>query len=173
MIIIKIKLAGQLFESLVNGDGGLRRVLFTQGCPHMPKCCGCHNPSTWNLEDGTAFNTEDLIADIKNNPLLSGITLSGGEPFMQAQAISEILSDSKKLGLNTWVYSGYTYEELLGMLKVQGVLSSLLNIDVLVDGKFCIDLQDTNLKYRGSSNQRLIDVQKSISEDKIILYEVI
>ena len=157
---MKIRIAGFEPESIVDGYG-FRFVIFTQGCPH--KCQGCHNPQSHDFNGGTEYDTADIIKMFANNPLLSGITLSGGEPFCQSEACLEIAREAHRMGFNVWCYTGYEFYEVIGnpLLK---------EVDVLVDGKFIESQKSFNLSFRGSANQRLIDVPKSFKEKKIVLY---
>lgn len=160
---MKIKIAGIVQESIVDGPG-FRTAIFTQGCPHH--CPGCHNPQTHDFDGGTWIETEEIIKPILNNILLDGITLSGGEPFCQAEACAEIARAARESGLNVWSYSGYTYEQLAsGKDEWKMLLSEL---DVLVDGPFIMDKKTLDARFRGSSNQRLIDVQKSLKSGEIV-----
>lgn len=166
-----VRLAGIAYESLVNGPG-LRRVFFAQGCKH--NCKGCFNPSTHDFQGGELKDIDELVDDIKKNPMIKGITFSGGDPFEQAEEFSIIAEKVKELGLNIWCYTGYTFEHILKSMNNENNWSSLLyNIDVLVDGKFDEKKRDPKVKFRGSSNQRIIDVKKSISLKKVITLEEI
>ncbi len=149
---MKIKIAGIEPESIVDGTG-IRFAVFTQGCPHH--CKGCHNPNTWDDSRGRYVDTDDLIRQFTSKELLDGITLTGGEPFMQPDACLELALGARNHGLNVWCYTGYTYEEI----KRNGIRSEkelLRNIDVLVDGRFVQEKKSLDLKFRGSSNQRII-----------------
>lgn len=162
-----IRLYGIVNDSIVDGRG-VRLAVFTQGCKHG--CKGCHNPKSWKLDDGYEESVENILSKVKSNPLLDGITMSGGEPFLQPEPFLKIITEVKKIGLDVWCYSGYTYEEILcGNLKYSREI--LEKIDVLVDGKFEEDKKDLSLWYRGSSNQRVIDVQKSLLEKRIHILE--
>lgn len=162
-----IRLASDLtFDSIVDGPG-LRMVVWTQGCTH--NCKGCHNPQTHAIEDGKLVAIEDIIAKIEGSQLQSGLTLSGGEPFLQAQALLPIVEAAKKKGLNIWAFSGFTFEQLQ-QNPIQNTL--LEKLDVLVDGKFIEAKKDYRLHFKGSSNQRIIDVQKSLQEKTIVLHEI-
>ncbi|MGM9972513.1 MAG: anaerobic ribonucleoside-triphosphate reductase activating protein [Clostridiaceae bacterium] len=164
----KIRLAGILKESLVNGPG-MRRVFFSQGCSH--NCKGCFNPETHDFHGGYIWDADELVKDVKDNPLLKGVTFSGGDPFQQAEAFAYLAQELKKLGLNIWSYTGYTFEYLVeNMNKVPNWKAMLNNIDVLVDGKFEEDKKEEGLKYRGSSNQRIIDVKQSLEALKVVLF---
>lgn len=159
--------SGIVKESIVDGTG-IRYVIFLQGCPH--RCAGCHNPNTHAFEGGKPYTVEEILADIKKNPLLSGVTLSGGEPFSQPRPLSLIAQQVKASGMNIWTYSGYTYEELLSMAKEDEYVKLLLNYtDVLVDGRFILDQKSLMLKFRGSKNQRVIDINKTRQAGEIVL----
>ncbi len=156
----KIRLAAILPESLVNGTG-IRRVLFAQGCPH--NCEGCFSPHTHSYTDGTLMDMDEIISDIKNNPLLRGVTFSGGEPWDQAEKFAYIAKEVKNLGLNVWCYTGYTLEYILdNKQKRKGWNELLQYTDVLVDGRFKEDEKAEGLRFRGSANQRIIDVKDSL-----------
>lgn len=168
---MKLRIASPLTtDSIVDGPG-LRAVIWTQGCNH--NCTGCHNPQTHNLCGGTETDTEDIIETIKSLKLHKGITLSGGEPFLQPKALEEIAMESKKIGFDVWAYTGFTLEQLISENNPSNKenFNLLKNIDVLVDGKFIESKRDINLKFRGSSNQRVIDVKKSLESDKVVLHE--
>lgn len=166
----KIRIAGLVKESIVDGPG-FRYVVFTQGCPH--NCKQCHNPHTHPVEGGRFESIDYIAEDIKKNPLLKGVTLSGGEPFLQAKKLVKLLD---KIDLNRYsvlTYTGFEYEYLLKNANEQnGYLELLEHTDILIDGKFEIDLKMNNdKKFRGSSNQRAIDVKNSLNENKVIEYE--
>lgn len=151
---MKIRIAGIVNDSIVDGEG-VRLTVFTQGCPHH--CHGCHNPQTWNLDGGHEIDTEEIVEKLKENPLLSGITFSGGEPFLQPAPLAEIARAAHKLGLDVWSYTGFTLEELEKRTDVQQLLNE---VDVLVDGPYVEALRDLTLRFRGSSNQRIIDLNE-------------
>lgn len=163
-----MKMAGFYDESISNGLGW-RAVLFVSGCPH--NCPGCHNKQAQNFEYGTEFNKQEIIERIKQNSILKGITISGGEPLCK-ENIPEVLDFIKDLRkekpeFNVWCYSGYTFEEL--MARNDDITKQCLNeIDVLVDGEYIESQKEPNLKFRGSKNQRIIDVHKCINEQKIV-----
>lgn len=165
----KIRIAGVIKESTVDGPG-FRYVIFTQGCPHH--CEGCHNPETHDMNGGKLESITTLAEDITKNPLLKGITLSGGEPFMQAKKLVKLLSliDLKRYSVMT--YTGFKYEYLISNANDDnGYLELLKLTDVLIDGKFMKDLKSSSAKFRGSTNQRAIDVKSSLKENSIILHE--
>ena len=162
--IKEIRLAGICYNTLVNGIG-MRRVFFSQGCTH--NCKGCFNPETHSFTKGKMFDIDKLVNEVVSDPLLKGVTFSGGDPFQQAPAFLEFAKKLKQHNINIWSYTGYTFKEILQGTEEQKEL--LKYVDVLVDGEFKIDLK-TDCKYRGSSNQNIIDVQKSLKENKIIKY---
>lgn len=163
-----MKVSGFYEESISNGLGW-RAVLFVSGCPHH--CIGCHNKVTWDFNYGKEFNEEEIISKIVNNSILKGVTVSGGEPLCQ-ENIKTVLEFIKKIKLlkpdfDIWCYSGYTLEEL--KIRNDEVTNELLNIiDVLVDGKFILEEKDPKLKFRGSRNQRVIDMKETIKQGRII-----
>ena len=159
---MQIRIAGLVSESYVDGDG-IRFAIFVQGC--LRHCEGCHNPDTHALDGGRLIDTAEIIAQIKKNPLLDGITLSGGEPFLQITAANEIARAAKSFGLSVWCYTGYTFEELPPDAE-----PLLENIDVLIDGAFIEGLRDLELQFCGSRNQRIIDVRKTREQKKIMLW---
>lgn len=165
---VKIRLYGSLKESITDGPG-FRYAVFTQGCPHQ--CDGCHNPDSHDFSAGRLVDTDDLLADILANPLLDGLTLSGGEPFMQAEACALLASEARKSGLNVIVYSGYTWEELLENAPWQPGWQDLISsTDILIDGRYEKSRRSLNLRFRGSANQRAIDVPASRGEGMAVLY---
>ena len=163
---MKIRIAGTVNDSVVDGPG-IRYTVFFQGCHH--NCFGCHNPQTHSVDGGYEIDTDEIIKEIRNNPLLDGITLSGGEPLLQVEGAGELARICRENGLNVICYTGFTYEKIFGIKNI-GLL--LPYIDYLVDGKFENDLRDLSLKYRGSKNQRIIDVQKSLIQESIVTIEM-
>lgn len=160
----KIRLASPLqFDSIVDGPG-IRCVLWTQGCVHA--CPGCHNPQTHDRQAGTLTDIDEIINDMKASKLQSGITLSGGEPFLQSVELIPICEAAKQLGWNIWAFTGFKIEELM---KKEETLSLLNYLDVLVDGKFVEAEKDYRLKFKGSKNQRIIDVPASLSTSQVVL----
>ncbi|WP_214755880.1 MULTISPECIES: anaerobic ribonucleoside-triphosphate reductase activating protein [unclassified Exiguobacterium] len=144
-----------LDESVVDGPG-IRTVIFTAGCPH--RCLGCHNPESWNPRGGEDVPVEDLLTRIEQSGW-DGVTVSGGEPFLQPEALARLVDGCKALQKNVWVYTGYTFEQLQAM-DDEHVTSVLDRADVLVDGRFEQPLMDRSLRFRGSSNQRIIFLNK-------------
>lgn len=160
-----INIAGIVEDSIVDGIG-YRYTIFVQGCPHH--CKGCHNPKTHAFHTGKNVDTKVILADIKKNPLLDGVTFSGGEPFSQSTPLLQLAKEIKKIPLTLWIYTGYTYEELLAKNKPD--IKELLSLaDVLVDGRFILSQRNLNLYFRGSTNQRLIDLNLTRKEGKIVL----
>lgn len=159
-----LRIAGVIDESIVDGPG-IRFVIFTQGCPH--NCPGCHNPQTHDFASGHVVPISQLLAEIQANPLISGVTLSGGEPFCQPEPLAELVRVLKQGGKHIMAYSGYTWEQLL-QLEDPAVGMLLRQCDVLVDGPFVEAQRDLTLRFRGSRNQRLINVQKSLREGRIV-----
>lgn len=154
-----MKVMNILHDSVVDGPG-LRTVIFFAGCPH--RCKGCHNPQSWNMKNGTDLTVEDIMVEVCSNPL-ANVTFSGGDPFVQAKKIVPLAKKIKKLGKNIWIYTGYTMEELQSSKDVYK--HQLLSLcDVLVDGPFILELRDLSLPYRGSSNQRIIELQQPIHD---------
>ncbi len=151
---MKIRIAGIVDDSVVDGDG-MRLTVFTQGCPHH--CAGCHNMNTHPFDGGRETDTEQILAEVDANPLLNGITFSGGEPFMQPSPLARLAADIHARGLDVWTYSGFTLEELIA--KHNPAIDALLReIDVLVDGRYEDKQRDLTLRFRGSKNQRIIDM---------------
>ena len=165
-----IRLAADLqSDSIVDGPG-LRTVIWTQGCSHH--CHECQNPQTWDFEGGGLVPIPDVLEAIDELEYQTGITFSGGDPMFQPESCNEIAVYCKKKGYNIWVYTGFTYEELLKMSKEKPIYQEFLsNIDVLVDGKFDLAKRNPNLLFRGSSNQRLIDMKKTLASHQVVLYE--
>ena len=164
-----IRLAADLqSDSIVDGPG-LRTVIWTQGCAHH--CKGCQNPSTHDFKGGYLEDVDNLKEEIKALDI-DGITLSGGDPMFQVEASLEIAKYAKSLGLNVWCYTGYTYEELMAISKTNKKMLDLLNnIDALVDGRFELDQLSYEVVFRGSKNQRIIDVASSLKVGKAIEFE--
>lgn len=162
----QLRVAGTVNESIVDGPG-IRYVIFTQGCHH--NCVGCHNPQTHAFDGGSLIDINDIIKQVKRNPLLDGITFSGGEPFEQADVLSELAREIKALGLNVMTYTGYTIEYINKNKTYHMGWEKLLSLtDILVDGKFEITKKNLLLKFRGSENQRIIDVGRSIKLNSVV-----
>ena len=158
-----LDLSGIVSDSIVDGPG-IRTTIFSQGCPHH--CKGCHNPETWAFGCGTQMPVEDIVDIVKSNPLCRGVTFSGGEPFSQAAGIAKLAALLKELGYEVASYSGFTFEELLEGTEDQKKL--LENIDILIDGRFILAEKSLEIAFRGSRNQRVLDVKKSLAEGKAV-----
>jgi len=166
----KIRLAADLqTDSIVDGPG-LRTVIWTQGCSHH--CKGCQNPQTWDFKGVALVPLEMVYEVIDELEYQEGITFSGGDPMFQPEACTKIAKYCKDKGYNIWVYTGYTYEELMKLSKEKPIYKKFLSyIDVLVDGKFVLKERDLNQLFRGSRNQRLIDVQETLKSNNIVLFD--
>ncbi len=164
-----IRLYGEVSDSIVDGPG-LRYGVFVQGCTHG--CPGCHNPDSQPAEGGTLTAIADIVARIRKNGLIQGITLSGGEPFEQPAACAELACRLKAEGYDVWAYSGYLYEDLLARAQDDEAVAQLLDVvDVLVDGPYVESLGSYTLKWRGSSNQRIIDMERTRAAGDIVLWQ--
>jgi anaerobic ribonucleoside-triphosphate reductase activating protein len=161
-----LRIAGTVQDSIVDGPG-IRYVIFTQGCPH--RCLGCHNQETHDIAGGKEADIESILQQIRENPLLSGVTFSGGEPFIQAEALLQVAKAVKAMRKHLMIYTGYLYEDLLQMDKPE-VQELLLEADILVDGPFVLEKRDLTLQYCGSSNQRVIDLVKTREKGEVVLY---
>lgn len=168
---MKIRLAAGLqTDSIVDGLG-IRTVIWTQGCSH--NCKGCHNKETHDFTGGKEFELEEIKKKIAKLEYQDGITFSGGDPMFQPEACSILAKFIKEQDMNVWCYTGFTFEELLKMSKKNKfIIEFLKNIDILVDGKFDIVKKSYNIKFRGSTNQRIIDVQKSLKYEKACCVEL-
>lgn len=154
-----IRIFGVVEESIVDGPG-IRYSIFVQGCSHG--CPGCHNPESHSPKGGELRSIESVLGGIRSNKLIAGVTLSGGEPFEQPHACATLVQHLKADGYNIWTFTGYLYEDLIKMSRVNPDIACLLdNIDVLVDGPFVEELKSLELDWRGSSNQRVIDLAKT------------
>ena len=167
---MKIRLAGDVQpDSIVDGDG-IRTVIWFQGCSH--KCPGCHNPQSQPFDGGFEVDIEEVFKEIDNLKYQQGITLSGGDPFFQPEAALEICKYAHNKGYNVWSYTGFIYEDLLKLAKKKPIIKELLdNLDVLIDGPFILDKKSFECKYRGSTNQRVIDLKHTnLNGELILLY---
>lgn len=162
---MKLRIAGTVNDSIVDGPG-IRFTIFTQGCPH--NCKGCHNPQTHDFNGGELVDTDALLVKVKENPLLDGVTFSGGEPFCQAEALAFLGKQIKALGLNIITYTGYTFEHLIDHQNENGWGELLKITDFLIDGPFILEQKDWEIKFRGSSNQRYIDCQESLKQGRAV-----
>ena len=164
-----IKLASELQPDSVVDGTGIRTVIWTQGCSH--NCPYCHNPKTHDFNAGELVELDDVIKALENLTGQDGVTFSGGDPMFQPKQCAILAKKVHELGMNVWAYTGFTYEELLEKGN-KDILEFLNDIDVLIDGKFEIDKKSMDLEFRGSSNQRIIDVPKSLENHKVILYDL-
>jgi anaerobic ribonucleoside-triphosphate reductase activating protein len=163
---MEMRIAGTVRESVVDGPG-LRFVIFAQGCTHQ--CKGCHNPDTWDPLGGLPVSAGDLLEQIKKEKLIKGVTFSGGEPFLQAEPLAWLGREIKNLGLDIITFTGYTWDRLQALsLQEEAVKDLMLVSDYIVDGPFILSEKDFDLPFRGSRNQRIIDVKKSIAADNIV-----
>ena len=153
-------------------DGpGIRMTIFTQGCNHH--CPGCQNPQTHDFNGGHFIEIDEILSMIDENPLLDGITFSGGDPMDQAAALVPLAREIKERGLNLVIFTGYTYERLMECSHERPDMFELLTFaDILIDGPFILAKKSLELKFRGSSNQRIIDVQKSLVEGFVVLHDL-
>lgn len=151
-------LAGIAGDSIVDGPG-IRTTFFSQGCPHH--CPGCHNPETWDFSGGTPMEEECLVEIVKSNPLCRGVTFSGGEPFSQAEGFTRLAQLLKAQVYEVASYTGYTFEQLLQGTQAQKEL--LAQLDILIDGPFLQEQRSLELNFRGSRNQRILNVPASLS----------
>ena len=162
-MVSKLRIHGIVPESIVDGPG-LRYVVFTQGCPHH--CKGCHNPQTHPFEGGRLITIDEIIDEYKKNPLLSGITFSGGEPFCQSQALWELGQAIQELGGNVITYTGFLYEDLEKKAVTDSSIRGLLSVtDLLVDGPYIEEQRSLDLPFRGSRNQRLLSLTGRIGPE--------
>jgi anaerobic ribonucleoside-triphosphate reductase activating protein len=162
-----MRIADVISDSIVDGPG-LRMTVFTQGCPH--RCPGCHNPQTHDPNGGMEYSIASILAFAAENPLLDGLTLSGGEPFAQAADCAALARGAHEMGLNIWCYTGYTYEELLAR-AVPAELELLNACDVLIDGPFLQSERSLELHWRGSKNQRIIDLNATRRTGRTVVLE--
>lgn len=153
-------------DSIVDGEG-IRSVIWFQGCSH--NCPGCHNPETHDFNAGVIVSIDEMKAQIDELEFQAGVTFSGGDPMMQVEALIELASYVHEKGMNVWVYTGFTFEELMMLAeKNDSYRKALEEIDVLVDGKFVMELKSFDVQFRGSSNQRILDVKKSLEKGKVV-----
>ena len=166
---MEIRIAGITRESIVDGPG-IRLVVFTQGCPH--NCPGCHNPETHDPAGGKLMDITEIINLIEQAKLIRGITFSGGEPFLQAGKLATIAQMAHQHNLNVVTYTGFLFEKILHFaITDTDILALLQQTDILIDGPFKKEERDLRLAFRGSLNQRIIDVPKSLTIGKVVLWE--
>ena len=159
-------------ETIVDGEG-IRYSIYLAGCSHH--CVGCHNPESWNPRAGELLTEEriqSIIREIKANPLLDGVTFSGGDPFYQVEECIEIAKYIKSKKMNIWCYTGFTYETLIKLAKDNPKIIEFLKlIDVLVDGPFILEKKSLDCVFRGSTNQRIIDTKLSLKNKEVVLVD--
>ena len=169
-----MRIAGFEEESIADGPG-LRYVIFAQGCNHQ--CPYCQNPGTWDVNGGNEYSVKEIKRKLtklkKQSKSLKGVTFSGGEPFLQPADFAELAQAVRKAGWDVVTYTGYTYEELIGLEKNAnaGAEALLAATDILIDGKYVHKLYSADLRFRGSSNQRIIDIAKTREKGQIVLWE--
>ena len=161
-----LDLSGIVGDSIVDGPG-IRTTIFSQGCPH--RCEGCHNPETWAFGCGTPMDAQTIVQIVTENPLCRGVTFSGGEPFAQAEDFAELAQLLKAKGYEIASYTGYTFEQLLAGTPAQRAL--LESIDILIDGPFLLAQKSLEIPFRGSRNQRILDVPASLKSKKAVPVE--
>ena len=166
---MQLRIFGIANDSIVDGPG-IRFTVFAQGCPR--RCKGCHNPDTHDFNGGYSVDTAELLAQIRANPLLDGVTFSGGEPFCQASAFAHLAHEVKILGLNVITYTGYEFEYIYDNRHTNGYGDLLEQSDYLIDGEYIESQNDWTVKFRGSSNQRYIDCKKSLHAKTAVLAEL-
>ena len=165
---MKIRLSSDIQPDSVVDGTGIRAVVWTQGCSH--NCPGCHNPGTHDFKGGFEVDVDEVNEAISELEFQDGVTFSGGDPFFQPEACAKIAEHIQSLGMNVWCYTGFLFEDLLkASNKKKAIMDFLSNIDILVDGPFVIAKRSYSAKFRGSSNQRIIDVKKSLEEGKVVL----
>ncbi|EYE88417.1 ribonucleoside-triphosphate reductase activating protein [Fervidicella metallireducens AeB] len=161
-----VRIAGIVKESVVDGPG-IRYVIFAQGCKHG--CEGCHNPQTHDFNGGYVIDADEILMDIYSKQYIDGVTLSGGDPFFQIDAFQYIAKELKKRGINILVYSGFTFEEIVSDIKKKKLLELT---DILIDGPFILKKKTLKLPFRGSENQRIIDVKRSLNKGEVVLFNL-
>lgn len=159
----ELRIAGVVDDSIVDGPG-VRYTIFTQGCAH--NCDGCHNKQTHDYRGGTLVDIKDLLEDIQSHKYIKAVTLSGGEPLDQPIAIKALVEDLKSKGYHILIFTGYTYEQIFLDSKKFEIVKQ---VDIIIDGKFDINLKSLNINFRGSTNQRIIDIQKTLEKKEISL----
>lgn len=165
-----LRLAGVVRESIVDGPG-IRMTVFVQGCPHH--CKGCHNQHTWDFDGGYVSSVERILEEAAKDKLLRGVTLSGGEPFSQAAALTVLAKGAHAMGLNVFCYTGYTFEQLWAQFDTHPEYRELLEeCDWLVDGRFVEEEMSLMLHFRGSRNQRILNVKESLLQGKAVLSDI-
>lgn len=162
-----LRLAGVIRESIVDGPG-IRFVVFTQGCPHG--CPGCHNPQSHDPNGGYDRDIQTIINEIDRDPLITGVTFSGGDPLMQPAPLAELAKQIKQRGLHLMIYTGFLFDQLI-QSQNQDVQTLLSLTDIMIDGLYLQQQRDLTLKFRGSRNQRVVDVQQSLLSHQTVVTE--
>lgn len=162
---MKVKIAGYIKESIVDGPG-IRYVVFAQGCGH--DCPQCHNPNTHDFNGGYEVEVKDLLEDIHKRKYIDGVTLSGGDPFYQSREFAYIAKELKESNINVMAYTGFLYEDILRSSNMKCLLD---NIDILMDGPFKVEEKTLKMPFRGSKNQRMINVKESLVKKQIVLLD--
>lgn len=163
-----LQMYGTANDSIVDGPG-LRYSVFVQGCSH--RCKGCHNQDSQPCEGGYPLSVEQIVADVESNKLIQGVTLTGGEPFEQCAEVLDLARALSGKGYSLWIYSGYLFEDLMAGRPHEKAPELLALCDVLVDGPFVQELNSYDLKWKGSSNQRVIDLKKTMQKGSVVLWE--
>ena len=164
--MIKLSILEIVEDTTVDGPG-LRTTVYCAGCPN--RCPGCHNPQSWDINNGTEVDIEDILKKILDDPF-ADVTFSGGDPMFQPAGFTALAKGIKeRSGKNIWCYTGWLFEELLQNPRQRELLSY---IDVIVDGRFIDSLKDETLRFRGSSNQRIIDVQASLQKGETVIMDI-
>ncbi len=163
---MKLRIFGLSNDSIVDGPG-IRYSIFVQGCKH--NCEGCHNPASHDINGGTEYDADEIVKNALSNPLIDGVTFSGGEPFLQAKPLAYIAKKIHEKGLNVVTYTGYVFERLIqGANGENGWKELLEQTDILIDGKFILEQRSIALTYKGSKNQRIIDVPASLKSGRLV-----
>lgn len=164
--LMGIRIIDVIEDTTVDGPG-FRTSIYCAGCTHH--CPGCHNPQSWAQDSGTEVSVEAIMKVIEADPFAPGVTFTGGDPMQQPEAFTELAKAiHKRTRKNIWCYTGYTYEKLLHMPAQRRLLD---HVDVLVDGPYIAAQQDTSLLFRGSANQRLIDVPQSLATGRVVEWQ--
>ena len=154
-----------LYDTMVDGPG-FRTSIYFAGCLHY--CFGCHNPQSWDMHSGKEWTVEQVLDKIKEHPF-ADVTFTGGDPMYQANELIPLAKEIHKLGKTIWCYTGFTFEQCFEDIWMNELLH---NIDVLVDGPFIQEFKDKDLPFRGSGNQRIIDIQKSLVLGKVVEFDL-
>ncbi|MBR2300436.1 MAG: anaerobic ribonucleoside-triphosphate reductase activating protein [Bacteroidaceae bacterium] len=155
-----------LEDTTVDGPG-FRTAIYAAGCPNA--CVGCHNPQSWDIANGHTMSTQEILEIVLADPF-ADVTFTGGDPMFQPEGFAELAKAIKVCSnKNIWCYTGFTFENIIRNERLRALLQF---VDVLVDGPFVQSLRDESLLFRGSSNQRLIDVRRSLEKGEVVLYTI-